>query len=126
MRIVLPDLEIEALSLSRLESLLADVGDESPVIFRRLLEIFSREAPERLREIREAVSAGNSFDLLQASHSLKSSSGNLGVERLRRICAFLEERAKREQMQDLEPWCDRIEEVYREGQKALADWIHAL
>lgn len=122
-----PPLEqIEVLSLARLESLVTDVGAESPVVFRKLLEIFTREAPERINEIRKAVREKAAFELLQSAHSLKSSSGNLGLERLRSLCAFLEERAKQEQLDGLEASIEGIDEVYREGRAALEEWTDGL
>lgn len=121
-----PVLDREPLSKKRLEGLREDVGVESLAIFDRLLEIFTREAPERIREIHDAIRRKVAFDLLQAAHSLKSSSGNLGVERLRRLAHFFEQRAKEEDLEGLEPWAAKLEEIYQEGRQALEAWVRSL
>jgi CheY-like chemotaxis protein/HPt (histidine-containing phosphotransfer) domain-containing protein len=58
-------------------------------LLRELVELFLRDHPRRLDEIREAVAQGLTVDLERAAHALKGSVGNFGakdaVEAARRL-----------------------------------------
>lgn len=118
-----PERRVEPLSVSRLTDLVEAVGDESPTIFRRLLEIFCRDSPLHIREIQRAVAEGRAQDLVRAAHSLKSGSGNLGVDRLRDLAQLLEERGRSGSLEGLETQVEDLEQAYAEGRAALEDWV---
>jgi HPt (histidine-containing phosphotransfer) domain-containing protein len=120
-----PDLRVDPLSLERLRELVEVVGAENAAVFGSLLEIFQREGPLRIQEMQTAIKKNSWEDLLQASHSLKSSSGNLGVERVRRLMVYLEARSRSQDLKGLEIWIERLPEVFAEGEKALAVWVRA-
>ena len=60
---------------------------------RALMERFIRKFPQdkTFEELRQAESAGDTEKLFQAAHTLKGISGNLGMDRLYRLCSQLVE-----------------------------------
>jgi HPt (histidine-containing phosphotransfer) domain-containing protein len=67
-------------------------GDE---LAGRMAALFLGLAPERLREARAAVAAGDRDQVRRAAHSLKSSSGNVGAYAVLEAAGQLEEAAER-------------------------------
>lgn len=64
------------------------VGQDA--LLRRMIEMFLEHAPGRLdTALQDAVPAA----VMKAAHSLKSSAGNLGLERVTRLAAAIEVRA---------------------------------
>lgn len=61
----------------------------------RMAALFLGLAPERLREARAAVAAGEGDQVRRAAHSLKSSSGNVGAYAVMEAAGQLEEAAER-------------------------------
>jgi HPt (histidine-containing phosphotransfer) domain-containing protein len=68
-------------------------GGESLVA--RMIDLFVEQGTLRLGQIRSGMADGDLDRVGQAAHSLKSSAGNLGAERLRALAGDLEERAGR-------------------------------
>ncbi|HZN12195.1 MAG TPA: response regulator, partial [Blastocatellia bacterium] len=64
-----------------------DIGDE-------LIDLFLKEAPERLAAIRRAVEQDDPRALVRAAHRLKGSSATLGARPLAELCAQLEQRGR--------------------------------
>ncbi|MGH7506555.1 MAG: Hpt domain-containing protein [Longimicrobiales bacterium] len=64
------------------------VGQDA--LLRRMIELFFEHAPGRLDSaLQDAAPAA----VMKAAHSLKSSAGNLGLERVTRLAAAIEVRA---------------------------------
>lgn len=61
-----------------------------PDIIKRLVGIYLKNSPAVLRNIRKTAENKDSEKLLQAAHSLKSSSANLGANRLAHLCEDVE------------------------------------
>jgi two-component system, sensor histidine kinase and response regulator len=58
-----------------------------------LIGIFSEDLTDRLVQISTGLEAGDANRVRQAAHALKGSSGELGAQRMREICARLESSA---------------------------------
>ena len=58
-----------------------------------MIELFLENAPERLSAARRALEEGDGPALYRAAHSLKSTAGNLGAQRLQAVAERLEARA---------------------------------
>ncbi len=67
---------------------LLDWGGDT--LLARMIDLFLEAAPARVEEIEDASVTGDLEALARAAHSLKSSAGNLGAERLRRAVIELE------------------------------------
>lgn len=76
-----------AAQLQRLRKL----GGEAFV--QKMLVLFLQTAPPRVEAVRRAVEAGDWPGVEHAAHSLKSSAGNIGAERVRELADQMEQRA---------------------------------
>jgi two-component system, sensor histidine kinase and response regulator len=56
----------------------------------RMIELFGEVGTKRLAQIRAGLAEGDLEEVGQAAHSLKSSAGNLGADRLRQFAQMLE------------------------------------
>lgn len=66
-------------------------GDDDPGLLVELIDIFLEDAPQRLRDVSEALAADDLRRLERAAHTLKSSSANLGALGLSKLCKEMEE-----------------------------------
>ena len=73
-----------------LSSLIADGGEE---VARELIALFMEDAPARCKEIGDAIRRGDAPAAAAAAHSLKSSAGTVGANRMARLCAQVEDAA---------------------------------
>ncbi|MGL5059009.1 MAG: response regulator [Microcoleus sp.] len=64
--------------------------DDDPNFLGDLIEIYLSDAPQHLETMNEAISLGDADSLKLASHTLKSSSANLGAMCFSEICKDLE------------------------------------
>jgi len=78
---------IEPSAIDRIRALERQSGD---CIFGRLVEIYARNSSDSLGAMRRAARTGNVSVLRTRAHTLKSSSANLGVTSVARICQRLE------------------------------------
>src|SRR5205807_8693706 len=72
-------------------------GDPDPV--KRLVELFLRDAPERLTRIRAALDQKDAQTLQDTAHALKGSTSAVGAHRMEQLCAELEDRAAAEALE---------------------------
>ncbi|KAA3609516.1 MAG: Hpt domain-containing protein [Planctomycetota bacterium] len=80
------------LNQEKLEELLEIFGDADEL--SELFEEYFAELPERLQELRDALSVGDSSPVNQIAHTLKGSSGNLGASAVQEVARGIEEQAK--------------------------------
>ena len=64
--------------------------DDDPNFLRDLINIYLSDAPQHLKTMKEAVILGDADSLKLASHTLKSSSANLGAVSFSEVCKELE------------------------------------
>jgi HPt (histidine-containing phosphotransfer) domain-containing protein len=67
--------------------------------FSTLIETFLTDSEERLAQLAVAVGA---TQILETAHSFKGSSSNMGAIRLAELCHDLEQRAKEQNLGDLQ------------------------
>lgn len=90
-----------------------------PSLRRKMIELFLEHAPQRMSGIRQGLEDGEDSLAERSAHSLKSSSANLGAERLRRLAGEIEsamEKGDREEVRRLLP----------EAEASLASALEAL
>ncbi|MEG3857708.1 response regulator [Microcoleus sp. herbarium12] len=73
-----------------LESLRELDDEEDPDFLGELIKIYLSDAPQYLETIKEAIFLGDADSLKLASHTLKSSSANLGAVSFSEVCKELE------------------------------------
>ncbi|MFP5246165.1 MAG: response regulator, partial [Thermoanaerobaculia bacterium] len=70
---------------------LRDLAGGSDDFLKDIAQIYLEDAPQRIAAIRNAFATGDAAGVAEAAHALKSSSGNVGAEGVRKVCAELEE-----------------------------------
>ncbi|MEG5056459.1 response regulator [Microcoleus sp. A2-C5] len=73
-----------------LQSLRELDDEEDPDFLGELIQIYLLDAPQQLETIKEAIFLGDADSLKLASHTLKSSSANLGAVSFSEVCKELE------------------------------------
>ncbi len=99
-----------------------------PELQKKMVELFLTHARERLDQIIEGVSNGDTVKAETGAHTLKSSAGNVGAQRVQALATDAEALAEAGNMGDLEALlptlqeefdaaCGALEEVLRGGGK---------
>jgi HPt (histidine-containing phosphotransfer) domain-containing protein len=91
-------------------------GDE---LLGKMLALYLKNAPDRMGEIRSGVQEGDGGRIEQGAHSLKSSSANLGAERLRWLCQRMEDAGEDGRLAEARGLLPELEEAYRQTVEAL-------
>jgi two-component system, sensor histidine kinase and response regulator len=96
--------ELGGLDPSILRSLGEDVaaGEPDPAI--ELIDLYLRDASERLEQIEAHARDGRTEDLRAVVHSLEGSSAQIGAHALAAVCRSAEEAIDRQPSSSLEPW----------------------
>lgn len=101
-----------------LESLNA-MGDDPKSSLAMVLELYLEDAPQLVGSIVQSVGQPD-FDTLRFSaHSLKSSSGTLGAQRLASLCQQMEYKARSGDDSNLQGLSQQIQVTYQETLAAL-------
>ncbi|MDH3514184.1 MAG: response regulator [Gammaproteobacteria bacterium] len=89
-----------------------DSGEERGGPDAKLVEIFVREATQRLDSLRAAMAANDTRRAAREAHTLKSSSAYFQAHAMHEAAARLEEMADHGQLEDARPVLSRLEEAY--------------
>jgi HPt (histidine-containing phosphotransfer) domain-containing protein len=96
---------------------LQEVGEPDLVV--ELIDLFLQEAPLRIGAIRRAVTDADGLSLKCAAHSLKGSSGTLGVRPLAALCEKLERLADDALSPEATVLVNRLEEEFVRAHSVL-------
>jgi signal transduction histidine kinase/CheY-like chemotaxis protein/HPt (histidine-containing phosphotransfer) domain-containing protein len=107
---------LDPAALAHLSELAPD-GDES--FLDRLFNTFLNNAMATIELLRKAASAGNAQVLVQAAHSLKGSSRNVGARSLADISERLETLGNGESLAGANEWIDQLEQEFCRVKGAL-------
>jgi signal transduction histidine kinase/DNA-binding response OmpR family regulator/HPt (histidine-containing phosphotransfer) domain-containing protein len=88
-------------------------------IVSQVINAYFYSSPPLLDRLRQAALAGDQGELQQASHALKSSSGNVGAHNLSQLCQELEVGARRGAITDAGERVAAIESEYQRVHDAL-------
>ncbi len=94
-------------------------GVGSAGLLGRLIELYTRSAPELLSRFRDAVGRGDEAEARTAVHTLKSSSANMGAMKLSALCGQLESRVRSGFKGDEAERLDEIEAEYGRAERVL-------
>ena len=87
---VLIDATIPCLNHQTLEGIRKMLGADSLSLLEEVINTYLIDTPDNIDSILGAIDKGNNLALAQAAHALRSSSANLGLERLSHLCEILE------------------------------------
>jgi signal transduction histidine kinase/CheY-like chemotaxis protein len=115
-----PATEEPSLDPAALEALRAMQVEGEPDLVEALVALYLEETPGLLATLRQATADGQPDRVRKAAHTLKSSSANLGAARLASLCADLEGRGRRGDLDGIESPLAELETEYQRVTAALA------
>ncbi len=107
--------DIQRLDEEKFNELNDILGDD----FRDIINEFSNIVPNSLENIASALRSGDAEKVFVEAHTLKSSSGNIGLSRFSHLCAILEEQARNNEMSEPEAQLQLLNIEFTAGIDAL-------
>jgi HPt (histidine-containing phosphotransfer) domain-containing protein len=102
-----------------LEALRELGGDDEPGLLLELIELYLRDAEDRMRIMNDAQEGGDADTVGRVAHSLKSSSANMGALALSDMLRQVEETAAQTDANGLEQLVERCRGMYAEVDAAF-------
>jgi CheY-like chemotaxis protein len=102
---------------------LALPGEPDP--FVEVMELFLKETPDRLADLRQAIQINEPAAIVRAAHSLKGSCANVGAERMRRLSNCLERDARHGALTAAGEYLTQLEREFQEVRHHLASEARA-
>ncbi len=84
-------------------TLVSLIGDDEPDIIADLIQTYYSDSIELVKSLKAAVTANEHEEICKATHTLKSSSANLGATHLSELAQTLEQQVKTEQFDQISP-----------------------
>ncbi len=112
---------LPTLSSEVLDQLRDLVDEETPNFLKDLLHSFLNDATEHTQAMKEGLLENDLGKVLKASHTLKSSSANLGALRLSQCCKTIEFACRNQIQEGLEA---AIKQSQAELEKVRQEMIH--
>ncbi len=112
------DFDCPTLNRDAVDSL-RELSDSDAEFFNDLIQIFLMETPQRLEDLKDAVSNHDFEALRNAAHKLKGSSGCYGAEKLMTLCRNLERQAIEKDFSSAKDTVRQIEQSFVEVEGAL-------
>jgi CheY-like chemotaxis protein/HPt (histidine-containing phosphotransfer) domain-containing protein/anti-sigma regulatory factor (Ser/Thr protein kinase) len=109
----------QTLDPSVLEAIRALAAPGTPDLLEQVVHLYVQSSPDLMAAIREGCIAGNHEQVRVAAHTLKSSSANLGAQRLAELCKRLELAARAGTLPSNAPPFAEIESEYERVRVAL-------
>jgi len=89
------------------------------VLLGKMVALFRENGPQRMEEIERGLEEGNASRVEHGAHALKSSAGNLGAERLRRLCQLVEDAGEGGRVDDARALHPLLREAWTQTLQAL-------
>lgn len=91
-------------------------GPAAPELLKQLFSNYQSEAPVMLENIYRAIETNDCTAMYKAAHSLRSSSANLGLLQLSKVCELIEDQGREEKMVNLDEYKPVLQARYRAAQ----------
>ncbi len=102
-----------------IEALRAVSPDDGGRFLTELIDIFLQDTPLRLKELADALAAGDAAVATRAAHSIKGSAGNFGAGVLSRVALECEVAAKAGQLAAVAAKTPSLEQAFADVRAAL-------
>jgi signal transduction histidine kinase/CheY-like chemotaxis protein/HPt (histidine-containing phosphotransfer) domain-containing protein len=102
-----------------LENIRALQEDGEEDLLKKIITIFLNDSPERLRELRKAVTSGDAPSINRIAHTLKSSCANLGAMNLSSHFKAMEDMGRKNSIENTPELLSQIETEFKEVEAAL-------
>ncbi|OUD13855.1 response regulator [Thioflexithrix psekupsensis] len=96
------------------------VGEDIPELIVELTQTYQSDAEELMTQCRQAIAEKDAARIRHCAHTLKSSSGNLGLNKLAELCFSLEQCGRENQLADVESLFTELDTLYQHVKVALA------
>ncbi|MCP3872003.1 MAG: response regulator [Desulfobacteraceae bacterium] len=96
---------------------------DKPDMVSKIINIYLNESPKLIKTIHQAISDGDTNNMREAAHSLKSSSANVGALSVSNYSKQLEDIGKAGSIENASQLLSEIETGYEEAQTTLAGMI---
>ncbi|MDQ2921828.1 MAG: response regulator, partial [Acidobacteriota bacterium] len=110
----------ETIDLAVLEGFRDLQQEGDPDFINALSELYIKDTKARLTELLHALKQQDMQALQRAAHSLKGSSGNLGIGRMAELCSELEVKLHHEELNGARGILAQLEEEFERVQQTLA------
>ncbi len=84
-------------------------GPNGPLLVNKVIDAYLADTPARLAQMRTAADTGDAAALRKAAHAMKSSSANVGAEKLAALCRTLEGASRHESADDAKTLLEKVE-----------------
>lgn len=95
-------------------------------LVKTIVEMYLKSTPELLTEITNGITVQNAEQVFKASHSLKSSSANVGAAKMQSLANQIEHFARKNQLSDLTKLTGPLNHVFEQTEHALQRKIQEL
>ena len=92
----------------------------------QMIDLFVKETPKRLQSARDGEKAGNLEAIERATHSLKTSAGNLGAGEMGRLSAEIEQLAFEKKGEGIPPLLRALEQAFSTAAHALEEEVRTI
>jgi two-component system, sensor histidine kinase and response regulator len=97
----------------------------APDVLGRVIARYLQQSPELLRNLRDSLAEQDAEGVRRATHSLKSSSANLGAHTLAGLCKELEHKGRNNSLEDSASLAGEVERHYDLVSRALTTLVGA-
>lgn len=111
----------EYLDMDVIDELLSLTGDGDPELLLDLIDMFLEDAPNKIASITSGLEGSDLEKIVAASHSLKGSSGNLGVRLVHEDSDALQTASRQGDMEEVSRLVPLLEEHFSVAVGALED-----
>jgi len=90
---------------------------------KKMIDLFLTHAKERLDQIKDGLSSGNAATAETGAHTLKSSAGNVGAQRVQKMAQEAEDLAEQGRLDDLGALFPSLEREFEAACGALKSFL---
>jgi signal transduction histidine kinase/CheY-like chemotaxis protein len=94
-------------------------------LIKKIMQVFLDSSGDTLRQIDQAVAAGDADGLRRGAHTLKSSSANVGAKTLSGLLWQLETLGREGQLEAAAPLLDEMRQAYQQAVREIHDLLGA-
>ncbi|WP_291994557.1 response regulator [Candidatus Accumulibacter sp. ACC003] len=114
----------EPINPRALEAIRQLPGANGALLVEKIIAAYLADAPARFAQLQAAAEAGDAAALRRAAHALKSSSANVGAEKLAALCKELEMLGRNATVEGAKTRCIEVESTLTSALAALQAMLH--
>jgi len=112
----------DAIRQNALEAIVELDPEDGKELASRVINVYRENSAELIDVIAEALSQGDVEKIHSTAHALKSSSGNVGADRLVEMCRSMETAARKNELKDISDRLTAVKQEHGQVLNALTEW----